>query len=143
MINNLSKWWQHIKGCHSKDDQHAQNVVILMVAIESFQNIQQTRLLTRIHCINFKRGMERRSCHESHMDNALWAFSDRVKRRDFLSFDVKNLVVPFWTKNIHVNPNMKDVVRRQLTLKSWESHATCLLLESQVCSFLLIRPCRC
>jgi hypothetical protein len=39
MFNNLSKGWQHIKGCHSKDDQHAQNVVIPMVAVDSIQNI--------------------------------------------------------------------------------------------------------
>jgi hypothetical protein len=31
MLNNLSKGWQHIKGCHSKDDQCVQNVVIPMV----------------------------------------------------------------------------------------------------------------
>jgi hypothetical protein len=80
MINNLSKGWQHIKGCHSKDDQRAQNVVIPMVAIDSIQNIQQTSLLISIHCRNFKCGMERRLCPKSRMDNALWAFSDRVKR---------------------------------------------------------------
>jgi hypothetical protein len=80
MINNLSKGWQHIKGCHSKDDQRAQNVVILMVVVDSIQNIQQTSLLIRIHYRNFKWGMERRLCPESRMDNAPWAFSDRAKR---------------------------------------------------------------
>jgi len=80
MINNLSKGWQHIKGCHSKDDQRAQNVVIPMVVVDSIQNIQQTSLLIRIHCRNFKWGMERRLCLESRMDNALWAFGDRAKR---------------------------------------------------------------
>jgi hypothetical protein len=117
MLNNLSKGWQHIKGCHSKDDQRAQNVVIPMVAIDSIQNIQQTNLLTRIHYKNFKRGMERRLCLESRMDNALWVFSDKTKRRDSLSSNVKDLVVQFWTKYICVNPNMRDVVRRRLTLK--------------------------
>lgn len=80
MINNLSKGWQHIKGCHSKDDQCAQNVVIPMVVVDSIQNIQQTSLLIRIHCRNFKWGMERRLCPEFRMDNALWAFGDRAKR---------------------------------------------------------------
>lgn len=27
-LNNLSRRWQHIKGCHSKDEQRVQNVVI-------------------------------------------------------------------------------------------------------------------
>lgn len=74
-----------------------------MVTIDSIQNIQQTNLLTRIHCKNFKRGMERRLCPKSHMDNALWAFSDRTKRRDSLSSNVKDLVVQFWTKYIRVS----------------------------------------
>jgi hypothetical protein len=66
------------------------------------------------------------------MDNALWAFYDRDKRKDSLSSNTKDLVVQFWTKNTCVNLNMKDVVRRRIALKSWESHATHLLLETQV-----------
>jgi hypothetical protein len=66
MINNVSKGWQHIKGCHSKDDERAQNVVIPMVVVDSIQNIEQTSLLIRIHCRNFKWGMERRLCPEFH-----------------------------------------------------------------------------
>ncbi len=66
------------------------------------------------------------------MDTTLWAFSDITKRKNSLSFDVKDLVVHYWTEKTCVSPNMKDVIKKQLALKSWESHATHLLLESQV-----------
>jgi hypothetical protein len=39
MLNNLSRGWQHIKGCHSKDDKCAQYVVIPMVIVDSIRNI--------------------------------------------------------------------------------------------------------
>jgi hypothetical protein len=76
--------------------------------------------------------MERQLCFESHMDTTLWAFSDITKRKNSLSFDVKDLVVQYWIEKTCVSPNMKDVIKKQLALKSWESHATHLLLESQV-----------
>jgi hypothetical protein len=74
--------------------------------------------------------MERKLCLESHMDIALWAFYDNDKRKDYLSSNVKDLVVKYWTEKTCVNLNMKDVIKRQLTLQSWESHVTHLLLES-------------
>jgi hypothetical protein len=86
-MNNLSRGWQHIKGCHSKDDQHACNVVIPMVVIDSIHSIKQTSLFTSIHYRNFKRGMERKSCPKSHMDTSLWAFYDKANIKDYLSSD--------------------------------------------------------
>jgi hypothetical protein len=50
-----------------------------------------------------------------------------------LSSFICNDVVKFLTYNMRMNPNMKDVVKKCLVLKSWGSHATHLLLESQVC----------
>jgi hypothetical protein len=38
----------------------------------------------------------------------------------------------FWTDNICINPNMKDVVKMYLGWKSQESHGAHILLESQV-----------
>lgn len=108
-----------------------------MVVVTSICSIWQTSLLTGIHYRNFKWGMERRLCFESHMDTTLWAFSDRFKKKDYISSDVKDLVVQYWTQKTCVSPNMKEVIKRRLTLKSWKSHATHLLLESQVCSFFI------
>ncbi len=76
--------------------------------------------------------MERRLSFESQMDKALWALCGKVKTKDALFLEVCNAVVKFWTHNTQVNPNMKDVVKRLLVQKSWELHATHLLLESQV-----------
>jgi hypothetical protein len=72
---------------------------------------------------------------EPCMDRALWALCDRAKRKDVLSLEIYNVVVKFLVNNIRVNPNMKDVVKKQLAQKSWESHPTHLLLESHVCCF--------
>jgi hypothetical protein len=101
-----------------------------MVVVDSIRNIWQIDLLKGIHCRKFKWRMERRLCLDSRMDTTLWAFSDIAKRKDYLSSNVKDLVVHCWTKNICVSPNMKDVVKRQLAIKSWESHVAHLLLES-------------
>ncbi len=76
--------------------------------------------------------MGRRLCLESHMDNVLWAFNGKAKRKDVLYIKVCNYVVKFWIDNTCVSPNMKDVVRRRLGPKSWESHPIHLLLEFQV-----------
>lgn len=70
----------------------------------------------------------------SRMDKAFWVVCDKVKMKDVLSLEVYNVVVKFLINNIQVSPNMKDVVKRRLAQKSWESHPT-HLLESQVCCF--------
>jgi hypothetical protein len=79
----------------------------------------------------FKQGMERRLSFESQMDKAPWALCGKVKRKGVFSFEICNAIVKFWTHNTRVNPNMKDVGKRLLVWKSWDSHATHLLLESQ------------
>ncbi len=129
-LNNLSKGWQFVKGNHSKDDQHARNFIIPMVASNSIHSICHTNALTGIHWKNFKQDMERRLFLESQMDKAIWAFCGKAKRKDVLSFEICNVVVKFWIDNTWVSPNMKDVVKRHLARKSWESHTTHLLLES-------------
>jgi hypothetical protein len=67
-MQNLSKGWQYMKGCQSKDDQHGRNVIILVVASNFMFNICQTNLLTKIHRRNFKQEMERKLGLESCMD---------------------------------------------------------------------------
>jgi hypothetical protein len=106
-----------------------------MVASNSIFSIRQTNLLTRIHRINFKWGMGRKLGLESCMHTTLWAFYGKAKRRDVLSSYVCTSIVQFWTNNTRVSPNVKDVVERCLSWKSWEMHPTYLLLESYVCYF--------
>ncbi len=103
-----------------------------MLAFDSICSVRQTSLFGGIHQRNFKQGMGKRLCLESHKDNVLWAFNGKVKRKDVLYIKVCNYAVKFWIDNTCVSPNMKDVVRRRLGPKSWESHPTHLLLESQV-----------
>ncbi len=74
--------------------------------------------------------MDKRLGLESHMDRVIWALCDKAKREGVLSLEVSNVIVKFWIDNTRVNPNMKDVVRRQIVQKSWESHLAHLLLES-------------
>jgi hypothetical protein len=76
--------------------------------------------------------MERSLYFEYQMDKTPLALCGKVKRKDVLSFEVCNVVVKFWTHNTQGSPNMKDIVKRLLVRESWESHATHLLLESQV-----------
>jgi hypothetical protein len=40
LMQNLSKRWQYVKVCHSKDDQHVWNVIIPMLASNSMSSIR-------------------------------------------------------------------------------------------------------
>jgi hypothetical protein len=69
--------------------------------------------------------MERRLSLESCIDKVLWAFCGKAKRKDFLSLEVYNIAIAkFWIDNTQVSSSMKDVGRRSLAHKSWESDAT-------------------
>ncbi len=59
-IGNIAKGWQQIKGCHSKDDQQAKNVIIPMILSESTSSICKTSFLIGIHHQNFTLGVVRR-----------------------------------------------------------------------------------
>ncbi len=49
-------------------------------------------------------GMERRLCFESHMDIALWAFSDKVKRKDFYPLMSKSWLSSIGPKELMLTP---------------------------------------
>jgi hypothetical protein len=49
-ISNISRGWQQIKGCHSKDNQQAKNMIIPMLPSESTSSIHYTSLVIGIHC---------------------------------------------------------------------------------------------
>ncbi len=48
-MNNILRGWQHIKSCHSKDDQQAWNVITPMIFSELTNSIKKTSLLISIH----------------------------------------------------------------------------------------------
>jgi hypothetical protein len=48
-VDNLLKGWQFVKGNHSKDDQHAENFIIPMVALNSIHSICHTNAFTGSH----------------------------------------------------------------------------------------------
>ena len=131
-IENLSRGWQHIKGCHSKDDQCARNVIIPMVLGSNIVSARQTSIVTGIHRRNMKSGLMRRIALDARTDMALWAVCGRTKRVDALAPDVTNLVADYWTGNTRISPNRKDVVRKRIGAKQWIDHPTHHLQESQV-----------
>jgi hypothetical protein len=50
VVSNILKGWQQIKGCHSKYEEWARNVIIPMVLNESINNIRHNSYLVGIHC---------------------------------------------------------------------------------------------
>lgn len=63
-VANISHGWQFIKGCHSKDQQRARNVLIPMLLSSSGFSARQTSLLTGIHRRNLlvrRLGLEAKS----------------------------------------------------------------------------------
>jgi hypothetical protein len=57
-----------------------------------------------------------------------WAFVVQAKKKDVLSKDF-NLVVNFWTIEIRVSPNKRDVMKHHINKKIWEEHASHFLEE--------------
>lgn len=56
-LNNITKGWQHIKGCHLNDDQQAINVLISIVVSQETISIRQANEFTGIHKKNWARDM--------------------------------------------------------------------------------------
>lgn len=133
-VANISHGWQYIKGCHSKDQQRARNVIIPMLLSSSGISARQTSLLTGIHRRNLKSGLVRRLALETKSDKSLWAVCGRQRRVDSLPSHVTKLVEDFWTANTRISPNRKDVARKRIGVKEWIYHPTHHLTESQVSS---------
>jgi hypothetical protein len=51
---------------------------------------------------------------------------------------MKNLVMQFWSKQMTIFPNQKDVVRRRIVNKVHEEHVVHYLQVSQVCSYSIL-----
>lgn len=64
--------------------------------------------------------------------HSFWALTQRAKRSDALSEEVKEKVILFWARETRVSPNKKDVVRHRLGPKQHETHPAHLLEISQV-----------
>jgi hypothetical protein len=80
-IGTISKGWQQVKGCHSKDDQQVRNVIIPMILNESTSNIHKTSLLIGIHHQNLTLGIVKILSLESQVDNALWVLCEVKEER--------------------------------------------------------------
>jgi len=131
-VGNISRGWQQIKGCHSKDDQRARNVIIPMVLSIKPVSARQISLVTGIHRRNMKSRLVRRIALEARTDLAFWAVCGRRRRVDALAPYVTKLVEEYWTANTRINPNKKDVVRKRIGVRQWIFHPTQHLQESQV-----------
>ena len=59
----------------------------------------------------------------------------RKKREGGICFEVKALVLEWWTVETRVSPQRRDVRRKRLGRNSYDTHAAHLLMESQVLSF--------
>jgi hypothetical protein len=79
-LSNISKGWQQIKRCHSKDDQQTRNPIIPMLLNEPTSSITQTSLTTSIHHHNHTFGIAKKMSLELRINNVLWAFCGKSKR---------------------------------------------------------------
>ena len=62
----------------------------------------------------------------------LWAGGDRKRRSDCLSAEDRSAVSGWWETETTVSPNKKDVKRRRIGVKDYETHATHYLQVLQV-----------
>ena len=131
-VGNLSRGWQQVKGCHSRDHQCTQNVIIPMVLGSNIVSARQISLVIGIHRRNVKSGLVRRIALEGRTDLAIWAICGRSRRANALASHVTKLVAEFWTGNTRISSNRKDVVRKRIGARQWTDHPTHHLQESQV-----------
>jgi len=96
-ISKISKGWQQIKGCHSKDNQQARNVIIPMLPSESTSSIRYTSLVIGIHRRHLTLNIARKMSLELQINNVLWALCGKTKRQDALA--LHDVMVKLWTKN--------------------------------------------
>jgi len=57
------------------------------------------------------------------VNNAFWITQKRSRHFHTLPTSIRDLVIQFWTSQIMISPNWKDVVRRHIFIKVHEKHA--------------------
>lgn len=99
--------------------------------------VSGVRALSRVlqtKTANISRALDRQ---HSRSDDATSKFVplQRTKRHDGLTALVKETVIAFWHNYTRVSPNKKDIVRKRIGPRSYDSHPTHYLTETQVSQF--------
>lgn len=119
----------HVK---TKDHRVAKHVTLRMVVSRHGGNVSTMARVLGIHHNNVFDAVQR--CHRV-LDNggcldAVRAPLTKKIRSNKLSEDVVDVVTQWWASQVIVSPNRKDVVRRHIACKVYESHPTHYLMET-------------
>ena len=94
--------------------------------------IRATSQCIGLNCKSIKQAIIHHSLLDFAVDCVKWAISSCALRKDVLSSAVKARVIQWWSKEMRVSSNFKDVVHRLVARNTREKHARHFLEESQV-----------
>ncbi len=116
----------------TKDHRVTKHVTLRMVVSGHGGNVSTMARVLGIYRNNVFDAVQR--CHHVLDDggcfDVVWAPLTKKVRFDKLREDVVDVVTQWWVSQIIVSPNRKDVVRRHIPHKVYESHPTHYLMET-------------
>jgi hypothetical protein len=133
VCKGLAEAWSGLKYGHSKDRYAARNVIeAAVISIGEESSLRAAAMCIGMNKRTLKRAVARRYLLNDGAQGEVWAKVDRRRRKDSLQQPIIDAVVEWWTAETRVSPNKKDVRRKQVGVRSFISHATHWLEESQV-----------
>ncbi len=112
------------------------DIVCTFASSQFVSNLRRISNLLGVGKRNIKRVEECMILLDNKKD-AFWSNYERHKRSNYLPKSLKKVVLQWWTDHYTISPNRKDVVKRHVGMKHYESHATHYLQMSQVKIFPL------
>ena len=128
LLQNYQHELEAVKGAQSAD-KLARKAVLLDAAVSTHgTNIKDLSRILRVNPPSLRRALRRKIVR---LETTPFALAKR-KRRPGMSEETKDLVVKWWTQETRVSPNRKDTVQKWISPKTYETHCTHYLLETQV-----------
>jgi hypothetical protein len=143
VVQNLKEDLNEVKGVHSVEELAYKGAILNSVVgggITAGQISRYSRILGTHHA-NIKRAAMRREFAVQE-GSSLWRLPT-WKQRPGLSENTVESIVAWWTTEMRVSPNKKEMTRNRIGPNEHEEHPTHYLCETQVCAFLTIKTLYC
>jgi hypothetical protein len=123
-----------VSHAKAKDHRVAKHAMFSMAMSRHGGNVSAMAKVLGVHCNNVLDALQRHHVlDDGGCSGVVWAPLIRKIKSYKLGEDVANVVTQWWASQTTISPNRKDVVRRHITHKVYESHPTHYLMEIRVC----------
>jgi hypothetical protein len=113
----------NLVGQHHSKLLVAKDIVCTLATSQSLGSGQGITKVLGVDKRSIKKGIKLRILLNTQND-AFWLSSKKAKRANALYELHKKIVLDWWSTKTTFSPNHKDIVRRRIKVKSYESHAT-------------------